>query len=609
MYMLYLFEQMEVMENPKKVISFGKVFWPSLMASIVVLSLLVLFFFVLFGSIFSGPAQFSVEDKTVLHMTLKGEIGESSRAQFNPTTFQMDQQIGLADILYGFEKAADDKRIKGIFLELEGAQCGYATAGEIRAAIVKFQETSGKFVLAYHKGEAVGMKQYFIASAAKESYGFPSTMFEFGGLGAELMFFKGMFDKLDLEMQVVRGSNNDFKSAVEPFFLEKMSDSSKHQIERYLTSMWEDIRETIGESKGISSTDLNLYADSTYIRRMKDAVTYKLIDAVMYRDEVMEILVKHSGAKDVDNLALISFEKFALKKFENNQKVVNGKSATKANVAVILAEGGVTTSGDGLASDKITKLLRQARLDENIETIVFRVNSPGGSALASDEIWREVVLAKAVKPVIVSMGDVAASGGYYIAAPATRIFAEPMTITGSIGVFGVIPYTGAMLENKLGLSFDRVSTNARAVLTTNKKMSPEEFQIVQDEVDFIYDEFLQRVADGRGMTKEQVNAIARGRVWTGKDALKIGLVDELGGLRDAIAYAAKEAGIKEIKIQYLPEIKKDPLQEVLEALADQDETSAKKGIPAELMEYYNRLRSLENYVGIQARLPYELKLD
>lgn len=597
------------MEKPKKVISFGKVFWPSLMASVVVLTLLVLFFVVLFGSLFSGPEPFAVKDKTVLHMTLSGQINESSNSEFNPSRFQMEQQIGLADIIYGLEKAASDKRIKGIFIELDGAQCGYATASEIREALVNFQEESGKFVLAYHKGEAVGMKQYFIASAAKENYGFPSTMFEFGGLGAELMFFKGMFDKLDLEMQVVRGSNNDFKSAVEPYFLEKMSDSSKHQIERYLTSMWEDIRQTIGDAKGISPADLNIYADSTYIRRMHDAVTYKLIDAVKYRDEVMEMLVQHSGAKDAEDLEFVSFEKFARKKFENNQKIVNGSSKSTGNVAVILAEGGVTTTGDGLASDKITKLLRQARLDDNIKTIVFRVNSPGGSALASDEIWREVVLAKAVKPVIVSMGDVAASGGYYIAAPATRIFAEPMTITGSIGVFGVIPYTGAMLENKLGLSFDRVSTNQRSVLTTNKKMTPEEFQIVQDEVDYIYDEFLQRVAEGRGMSKEQVNAIARGRVWTGKDAVKIGLVDELGGLKDAIAYAAKEAGLESPKVQYLPEIKKEPIQELLESLTEENQVSVKQGIPEELLEYYSKLRSLENYVGIQARLPYELKLD
>lgn len=597
------------MEKPKKVISFGKVFWPSLMASVVVLTLLVLFFFVLFGSLFSGPEPFAVKDKTVLHMTLSGQINESSNSEFNPSSFQMEQQIGLSDILYGLEKAASDKRIKGIFIELDGAQCGYATASEIREALVTFQEESGKFVLAYHKGEAVGMKQYFIASAAKENYGFPSTMFEFGGLGAELMFFKGMFDKLDLEMQVVRGSNNDFKSAVEPYFLEKMSDSSKHQIERYLTSMWEDIRQTIGDAKGISPADLNIYADSTYIRRMHDAVTYKLIDAVKYRDEVMEMLVQHSGAKDAEDLEFVSFEKFARKKFENNQKIVNGSSKSTANVAVILAEGGVTTTGDGLASDKITKLLRQARLDDHIKTIVFRVNSPGGSALASDEIWREVVLAKAVKPVIVSMGDVAASGGYYIAAPATRIFAEPMTITGSIGVFGVIPYTGAMLENKLGLSFDRVSTNKRSVLTTNKKMTPEELQIVQDEVDYIYDEFLQRVAEGRGMSKKQVNVIARGRVWTGKDAVSIGLVDELGGLKDAIAYAAKEAGLESPKVQYLPEIKKEPIQELLESLTEENQVSVKQGIPEELLEYYSKLRSLENYVGIQARLPYELKLD
>lgn len=597
------------MEKPKKVISFGKVFWPSLMASVVVLTLLVLFFFVLFGSLFSGPEPFAVKDKTVLHMTLSGQINESSNSEFNPSSFQMEQQIGLSDILYGLEKAASDKRIKGIFIELDGAQCGYATASEIREALVNFQEESGKFVLAYHKGEAVGMKQYFIASAAKENYGFPSTMFEFGGLGAELMFFKGMFDKLDLEMQVVRGSNNDFKSAVEPYFLEKMSDSSKHQIERYLTSMWEDIRQTIGDAKGISPADLNIYADSTYIRRMHDAVTYKLIDAVKYRDEVMEMLVQHSGAKDAEDLEFVSFEKFARKKFENNQKIVNGSSKSTANVAVILAEGGVTTTGDGLASDKITKLLRQARLDDHIKTIVFRVNSPGGSALASDEIWREVVLAKAVKPVIVSMGDVAASGGYYIAAPATRIFAEPMTITGSIGVFGVIPYTGAMLENKLGLSFDRVSTNKRSVLTTNKKMTPEELQIVQDEVDYIYDEFLQRVAEGRGMSKKQVNVIARGRVWTGKDAVSIGLVDELGGLKDAIAYAAKEAGLESPKVQYLPEIKKEPIQELLESLTEENQVSVKQGIPEDLLEYYSKLRSLENYVGIQARLPYELKLD
>lgn len=597
------------MEKPKKVISFGKVFWPSLMASVVVLTLLVLFFFVLFGSLFSGPEPFAVKDKTVLHMTLSGQINESSNSEFNPSSFQMEQQIGLSDILYGLEKAASDKRIKGIFIELDGAQCGYATASEIREALVNFQEESGKFVLAYHKGEAVGMKQYFIASAAKENYGFPSTMFEFGGLGAELMFFKGMFDKLDLEMQVVRGSNNDFKSAVEPYFLEKMSDSSKHQIERYLTSMWEDIRQTIGDAKGISPADLNIYADSTYIRRMHDAVTYKLIDAVKYRDEVMEMLVQHSGAKDAEDLEFVSFEKFARKKFENNQKIVNGSSKSTANVAVILAEGGVATTGDGLASDKITKLLRQARLDDHIKTIVFRVNSPGGSALASDEIWREVVLAKAVKPVIVSMGDVAASGGYYIAAPATRIFAEPMTITGSIGVFGVIPYTGAMLENKLGLSFDRVSTNKRSVLTTNKKMTSEELQIVQDEVDYIYDEFLQRVAEGRGMSKEQVNVIARGRVWTGKDAVSIGLVDELGGLKDAIAYAAKEAGLESPKVQYLPEIKKEPIQELLESLTEENQVSVKQGIPEELLEYYSKLRSLENYVGIQARLPYELKLD
>lgn len=588
----------------KKVnVSFWRVFWPSVVASIVVLVLLVLFFFGIIGSMFDAQ-PFSVKEGTVLHMRLSGQIGDATKAEFNPTSLSMDQQTGLIDILYGLEKAADDKRIKGIFMELDGAQCGYATATEIRKAIQKFQQ-SGKFVVAYHKGEAVGLKQYFITSTADEIYGFPSTMFEFGGLGAELMFLKGMFDKLDLEMQVIRGSGNDFKSAVEPYFLEKMSDSSRHQIERYLTSMWDDIRGLIADSRQVSSDELNHMADSTLIRRMSDAVTYKLIDATKYRDEVMEIIADKAGVKEVDELKFMTLKKFAMNKFENNQKIIEGKS--NASIAVIIAEGGISTSGDGIASNKLTKVIRDARNDKNIKVVVFRVNSPGGSALASDEIWREIVLTKEQKPVIVSMGDVAASGGYYIAAPANRIFAEPMTVTGSIGVFGVIPYTGKMLENKLGLSFDRAATNARSVLTLNKKLSPEEFSIIQDEVDFIYDEFLMRVSEGRGMTMEQVHQVARGRVWTGRDALKIGLVDELGGLQDAIAYAAKEIGAEKYEVQYLPKRKKEPLQELLEAFDNKEEDeSSQKGIPEELMKYYKILMDIEQYTGIQARLPYEI---
>lgn len=584
----------------EKKVSFGKVFWPSLTASIVILVIIAVVIAIIIGGLIGGKPQYSVGKKAVLHMTLKGDIGETSESGFNSNSFSMIDRFGLADILYGLEKASNDDRIKGVFIELEGANCGYATAKEIRDAINRFED-SGKFVVAYNSGEAVTLKQYYIASAADESYGFPSSMFEFLGLGTELMFYKGMFDKLDLEMQVVRGSDNHFKSAVEPYFLTEMSDSSRLQVERYLNSIWNDVRYGIGTETDITSETLNMYADSGMIRRVNQAVEHGLMDKAIYRDEVLAIIAKKAGEKNVEDLNLKAFKKYAQKKFENNQKIADGKDA---NIAVIVAEGAVMVEGEGLSSKKITKLFRKARKDEHIKTIVFRINSPGGSALASDEIWREVKLANEEKNVIVSMGDVAASGGYYIAAPASKIFAETTTITGSIGVFGVIPYTGAMLENKLGLSFDEVSTNKHAVLSTNEKLTEEEYAMVQKEVDFIYDQFLGRVADGRGMTKEEVNTIARGRVWTGKDALRIGLVDSLGGLRNAINYAAEEAGIKEPIVQYFPKVKKEPWMELLESFEEQEKKQT--SLPEDMSKLYQRIKSIENYTGIQARLPYEI---
>jgi protease-4 len=588
----------------KKKVSFGRIFWPSLTASILVLLIIGTFIAIVIGSIMGSKPAYSVKEKTVLHMTLKGDIGEMSESSLSPSTFSLVNRVGLADMLYGLEKAANDDRISGLFLELESAQCGYASATEIRNAINKFEE-SGKFVVAYNKGEAVSLKQYYIASAANESYGFPSTVFEFLGLGTELMFFKGMFDKLDLEMQVIRGSNNDFKSAVEPYFLTEMSDSSRLQVKRYLTGIWDNVRSEIGEEKKIDSKTLNMYADSSLIRRVTHAVRYKLIDGEKYRDEVITLIGEKLDISNVEDINFKSFETYAQKKFKSNQSINHGKDA---NIAVIVAEGAVVTDGEGLSSSKITKLFQKARRDKNIKTIVFRINSPGGSALASDEIWREVKLANDEKKVIVSMGDVAASGGYYIAAPADKIFAEATTITGSIGVFGVIPYTGAMLENKLGLSFDRVSTNEHAVLSTNKKLTEEEYTMVQEEVDYIYDQFLSRVANGRGMSKDEVNVIARGRVWTGEDAKKKGLVDEIGGLNAAISYAAEQAGIsdKDQIIRYYPKVEEKPWMEFIQALREDDDSSNESEIPQEMMDLYQRIRSIENLTGIQARLPYEI---
>ncbi len=598
-------------EIKEKKVTFGRIFWPSLVAMLIASILGLILFFLILGGVIGGLTEspsYSIEDKTILHMSLKGEIAENSSSTFNPAEMGIENKIGLSDLLFGLEKAKTDDKIKGVFMEIDNLQCGFATAREIRNAINDF-EKSGKFVVAYNGGEVITQKEYYISSAANEVYAFPTSTMEFVGLGAELMFFKNTLDMLEVEMQVIRGKNNDFKSAVEPFFRTEMSDSSRLQIEKYLSSIWSDIRIDISRDRKISASELNDIAENLKVRRAADAVKMKMMNATKYRDEVLAILVKKSGAKNVDDLEFNEFEKYAKKKFYNDQI---GIKFGKPNIAVILAEGDVSVDGAGLSSQKICKYLREARLDKNIKTIVLRVNSPGGSALASDEIWREVKLANQKKKVIVSMGDVAASGGYYIASPADRIFAEPTTITGSIGVFGVIPFTGNMLQNKLGLTFDRAQTNKHSVLSTNRRLSPEEFATIQEEVDAIYLDFLNRVSAGRGMTVEAVNAIARGRVWTGTDALNIGLVDQLGGIKEAINYAAKQAGIKDQKIRYWPEKKEDPIFELIEDLTKEEQASIKSSyseMPESLKFYYQQLKKLEQLKGIQMRMPYEIVLN
>ena len=422
------------------------------------------------------------------------------------------------------------------------------------------------------------------------------------------MFFKNTFDKLGIEMQVIRGSNNDFKSAVEPYFRTNMSDSSRLQTQRYMSSIWSDIRSQIAADRKVTVAQLNDIAENAKIQRVDDAVRLKLIDASKYRDEVEEIVLKKSKLKNLKNI--MTFEDYATKGFKNKQLAFTSEIST-ANVAVIVAEGGITVDGDEMSSNKICKYFREVRNDNNIKVVVFRVNSPGGSALASEEIWREVSLTTKKKKVIVSMGDVAASGGYYISTPASTIFAEPTTITGSIGVFGVIPYTGGFMENKLGLTFDRVQTNKHSVLSMNRRLTAEEMNLIQTEVDQIYTQFKKRVADGRGLTADQVQTIARGRVWTGSDALKIGLVDKLGGVNDALAFAIKEAKIKNAKVQYYPKVKEEPFEELLEQLSEKDQESLKikqNAVPKVIDDLTKRLMKLESYTGIQMRMPFEIYL-
>jgi protease IV len=592
------------MTTQKVKISFWRVFWPSLIASMILSLLGWLFWLILLGGVFAEEPDTSVT--TVLKLSLEGEIAERTDASFNSTSFSMDSKLGLMDLLKGFDEAAKDDAIKGIYLEIGGVSCGYATAYELRNAIHEFRK-SGKFVVAYLSGEAISQKQYYIASAADEVYGFSSSAVEFVGLGAELMFFKKTFDKVGLEMQVIRGSNNDFKSAVEPYFRENMSDSSRLQVQRYMQSIWDEMVSDIAKDRKIKPSTLNEIAEHVKLKRMDDAVKFKMIDGTMYRDEVEALVAKKAKLDDLSNIK--AFESYAKDKFKLNQMSISDDGG--ANVAVIVAEGAISVDGDEMTSQKICKYMREVRLDDAIKTVVLRINSPGGSALASEEIWREASLIAKKKKLIVSMGDVAASGGYYIATPASVIFAEPSTITGSIGVFGVIPYTGAMLENNFGLTFDRVQTHSHSVLSLNRKLSTEEFNLVQNEVDQIYHQFKQRVSDGRGLTKKQVEIVARGRVWTGRDALKIGLVDKIGGLNDALAYAIKDAKIKDPIVRYYPKVKEDPIAEIIEKISQEEEESIRvkrSKTPKIIDETLAKMAKIDQWTGIQMRLPYDIYL-
>ncbi len=599
------------MENQEQKVRIGfwRIFWPTLTAIVITSIIGWIVTIVFWGGLIlaiSGEEDGLVKDNSILHLTLKGAIAEKDAADLNPSSFNVSSTIGLRDILVGIEKAKKDDNIKGIYIELDELNCGYSTAKEIRDAINEF-EKSGKFVIAYNSGELISQKEYFLSSAANTNYGFPTSTMEFMGLGAEMTYFKNALDKLNVEVEIIRGKNNDFKSAVEPFFLTGMSDSSRLQVERYLNSMWDDISADIASDRKVSKQELNLIADSLLIKRTDDALKYKLLDGLKYRDEIMDILCKKVNCKKTSDLNLYSFEKYVRNQFIEDQSLT---AVEDPNIAVIVAEGEVSKNGDGVASNKICKLFKEAREKESVKTVVFRINSPGGSALASEEIWREVELTNKKKKVIVSMGDLAASGGYYIAAPATRIFAEPTTVTGSIGVFGMIPYTGKMLENYLGITFDRASTNAHAPMSLNRKLTPSELASVQGEIDEIYALFLKRVSEGRKMTTDQANVIARGRVWTGRDAQKIGLVDEIGGLNAAIAYAAKLANIKEPKIEYMPANSENELIELLDMFndEDQDTRSSMNSIPNELIESYQKLKKIETWAGIQMRLPYDLNL-
>jgi protease-4 len=510
-----------------------------------------------------------------------------------------NKKIGFYDLIKALKAAKTDDNIKCIYLNVTSPNAGMATLLEIRNALVDFKK-SKKQIIAY--SEVYTQGAYYLASTADKVYLNPEGALEFKGFSSELMFFKGALDKLGVEAQIIRVGN--YKSAVEPFINTKMSDYNRQQVSAYVGGLYQTFLDGISTSRQISTDSLYFWANEHTISQPKDALNYNLIDGLRYKDEIIDELKKLTGRNKKTDLEIISINDYA-------ETVPTKSNNSKNKIAVIYANGDIV-GGEGsdeeIGSERISRAIRKARLNENVKAIVLRVNSGGGSALASDVIWREIVLTKKVKPVIASFGDVAASGGYYIGCAADSIFVQPNTITGSIGVFGIIPNLQNLFNNKLGITFDGVKTGKYAdIMSVNRPMTQGERFIIQNDVNRVYDSFITRVADGRKKTKAQVDSIGGGHVWIGTDAVKIGLADRLASFEDAIKSAAKKAKLNDYKIVEYPE-KIDPIKSLFKnAKDDISSYYAKKELGENYLIYKKMQKAIVNS-GIQAKMDYEIRI-
>ncbi|MCT4591058.1 MAG: signal peptide peptidase SppA [Carboxylicivirga sp.] len=563
-------------------------------------------FIILFGMLSAmaalGDKETKISENTILLLDLNGPIvdrviedpiGDAIASATGSPTAE-----GLNRLLKNIEKAKRDENISGIVLESGMVQAGYATIEEIRNALIDFK-TSGKFI--YSFAPIYSQKAYYLASVADKVYLNPSGMLELKGMYAERTFFKKTLEKVGVEVQVFK--HGKFKSAVEPFLLEEMSDPSRLQTKVYLNSMWDHVKAGIAEARGLTPEKVSALADEMPMFRSDDMLMASgLIDGLKYKDELISELKELVGVDEGDDLEAVKSSKYA------KVYVSNDKGFIKDKVAVIFAEGDIDgTSSDGIKSDKLSKTIRKARRDSSIKAIVFRVNSPGGSALGSEIIWREVQLAQETKPVIVSMGNYAASGGYYISCAAEKIIANPTTLTGSIGIFGMIP-NAEELTDKLGISFDGVKTNEFADMPSlTRPFRKEEKELLQAYIVKGYDTFIGRCADGRETSKEAIDKIGQGRVWSGVNALDINLVDEIGGLNRAIELAKEAAGLEESRIVELPKAE-DPFEQFMKELTGEARMFVGKSILGAEYKYIQTLENLKNGYQIQARIPYNLEI-
>jgi len=565
----------------------------------------ILFFVVMLASlsaiVSSGNKAVSISENSIL--VLKAGIEIPDRGNQNPlegidfVNMSFSPAPGLNEILRNIKKAQTDPNIKGILIENGLLPTGWATTQEIRQALHKFKE-SGKFVISY-SDYILTQQCYYLSTAADKIFINPSSMVDFKGLSSEVMFFKNALQKIGIDVQVTR--HGKFKGAVEPYILDKLSDENKSQIKDYTGSIWKQVISDISVSRNISTDELNRIADNLDGNIAPGALKSKLVDGLLYRDELIDTLKYLSGIDSDKDLNLVQMYKYS--------KVPDDRSdySRKRLIAVVYASGTIVTgkgTNNNIGGNYYADVIRKIRLDTSYKAIVVRVNSPGGSAVASDIIWRELELASRVKPVVISMGNYAASGGYYISAPGTKIYANPMTISGSIGVFGLIPDASKLLEQKLGLSTEIINTNKNSDFpTVYRPMNPYEKELMQSSIEKIYGDFVSKVATGRKMEEETVDSIGQGRVWSGTKAMSIGLIDEMGGLNEAISGAAKLADLESYSVRELPDLE-DPYTRLLTQLSGELKINILKNELGESIKFYNLIHEVKDMTGAQARMPY-----
>lgn len=581
--------------------NFFKAFFASCLGTLVALILLIALTFGFIAGL-SDEKVVQIADGSVLHLRLEAPMTELELDDPFAEVFPelADQSYGLLRIKQVIEEAKSDPKIEGIYLNTSMLMTGFASLQEIRAALLDFR-SSGKWVVAYADFYSEGA--YYLASAADKVYMYPEGQVEFNGLATEVTFFKKLFDKLEINPQVFRVG--DFKSAVEPFQRESLSEENKLQLNSILSSVHGEMLRQVAESRDIPESRLKEIANRMLVQDAQAAVKLGLIDTLLYDDEMKDELRTRLNLDADSRVPLVRYSQY--------KKTVSGYSASKNEIAVIVADGEIVPgrSDNGIVgAATIVDLIRRARTNDRVKAIVLRVNSPGGVFQAADQMWRELILAAEAKPVIASMGDYAASGGYYLAMACDTIVAQPTTITGSIGVFSVLFDLSKFLDHKIGITAEEVKTGeVGELITVTRTLTDAERAIWQRQTDAVYETFTRKAAEGRGMSQADLKKIASGRVWTGSQAKDNGLADVLGGFDDAVAIAAEKAGVSgDYKLRFYPQPK--PFLERLMGTTEEDiRTAMMKHELGDQYEWYHQWERLQHYQGTQARMPIQFRVQ